>query len=319
MGRATQFFISPHVPFVTFAKLIKNHLFHLEESDESPRPFLVFGPGMRAMLMIAMSFAFILALGQFSHVNGFEWLSPSDEKGNSPEDLWLINILSSVLVFGVPAFVYANIFPMERFGYFRLNKKVNFLTVILGTLALVLLIPAFDVIVTQIENSISNPDLVDFKNQSDKIDAWAMQMPGIGSLLFCLFANALIPAVCEELFFRAGIQQILLERTRFKHLAIIGTALIFTFFHLDLFGIPVEFTAGLILGYAFYRTGSLRMTIVMHFIYNATQLVIIYLNQHNTAVKNYEFGWELVIPTTLMAIAALFFLWKRTQTSGFPS
>jgi membrane protease YdiL (CAAX protease family) len=269
---------------------------------------------MRAMMMIAMSFAFLLALGQFSHVNGFEWLSPSEEKGNLPKDLWLINILSSVLVFAVPALVYTNIFPMERFGYFRLNKKVSVVTVLLGTLALVLLIPAFDMIISLIENSISNPDLVDLKNESDKLDAWATQMPGIGSLFFCIFANALVPAICEELFFRAGIQQILIERTRFKHFAIIGTALIFTFFHLDPFGIPVEFTAGLILGYAFYRTGSLRMTIVMHFIYNATELIIIYLNQHSTTVKNYEFGWGLVIPTVLMALVSLFFFWRRTET-----
>lgn len=286
----------------------------MDDSDQpSPSPMLSFGPGMRTMLLVSLSFACILILQMFAKWETLSWLSPSIDNGYPVYYTWIAYMVYSIFVFAVPALIYANVFPMERFGYFRLGNKVSPLVVVYGVLVMLLLFPVFNEILERINNSLTNQELIDFRDENAKLNAWAYQMPGFGNFIFCLFANAFVPAVCEELFFRAGIQQILLERSRFRHVSIISTALIFTFFHLDPLSFPVIFIAGLILGYTFYRTGSLRITILMHFMFNGISLFLEYLAQHNASVRAWQPGMAVIIPCTLAAGGLFFLVWKSAK------
>lgn len=283
------------------------------------------------MLLVALSFACMGIYEWISKSGQLSWLSPSIDDGYPPHFVWIVNVIYSVLIFAVPAFIYTNAFPLERFAYFRLNTKIPKANLLFGAVAMILLFPLFNEIVTIIKSSvtITNQEFLDLIKENDKIEAWAIQMPGIGSLFLCLLANALVPAICEELFFRAGVQQILMERNRtfffhffsseneefIKHRSILATALLFTFFHFDIFSSPVIFIGGMVLGYAFYWSGSLLLTILMHFMFNATSLIIEYTAQHNASVRAWEPGILVAIPTTIMSGGLLFLLWKRTADS----
>jgi membrane protease YdiL (CAAX protease family) len=285
---------------------------------------------MRAMLLVSLSFSCILIYQMMAKSSKLGWLMPSAEHGDTAQTAWLVAILISVFVFAIPALVYANVFPQERFSYFRINRRVSPVAVLLGIIVMILLIFPMDQAAQWIQNSITNKELKDLVDAMDKDAAWTFQMPTFGSFLFCLFANAFVPALCEELLFRGGIQQILMERTRLwmlgtwlydkkmiKHSSIFITALIFTFFHSNPIAIPFIFLAGLILGYAFYWTGSLRITILMHFCFNGFSIFLDYLGQHNPAVSEWQPGIIVNAIATLGAVLFFFLLWKKTAATRF--
>lgn len=298
----------------------------MDDSEQPVRPFFTFGPRMRAMLLVSLSFSCILIYQMMSKSNHLAWLHPSQERGDTPQTVWLVNILATFFVFALPALVYANVFPMERFSYFRINRRVSPVAVLLGIMVMILIILPISEGAELIKNSISNKELKDYVDAITK-ENWSDQMPTFGSFLFCLFANAFVPALCEELLFRGGIQQILMERTRLwmlgvwsydrkmvKHSSIFITALIFTFFHSNPVAIPFIFLAGLILGYAFYWTGSLRITILMHFCFNGFSILLDYLGQHNSAIKDWQPGIAINAIATVGAVLFFYLLWRKATS-----
>jgi membrane protease YdiL (CAAX protease family) len=264
---------------------------------------------MRAMLLVALCFA---CMGIY---DGLNYLLPQQIKNLRVQTPELFVIFYDVLIFALPAVIFVNVFPLERFGYFRINKPVPWLTVLLGALSLVLLIPAHLLGAAAIERSITDPALLAYLEALRKANEGILLMPTIGSFLFWLFASGFVTAFCEELFFRAGLQQILMERTGNKFFPIIITAVLFTLFHANPVSLPFIFLAGLILGYAFYRTGSLRMTILMHFLFNGTELFLEFQAQRHLSVRLWTPGVLLASVGVMGAALCIFLLWKRTEHS----
>ncbi len=91
--------------------------------------------------------------------------------------------------------------------------------------------------------------------------------------IFCTVA--IVPAVCEELLFRGAIQGSL--GTLKKPMArIILTGILFGLFHIDPIRIPFAGVMGIILSYAYYKSGSIFVPIAMHFANNAYSAVASY-------------------------------------------
>lgn len=98
-----------------------------------------------------------------------------------------------------------------------------------------------------------------------------------GGLLLNLLIIALIPAVGEEMTFRGVLQQSLTQKMN-PHVAIILSAAIFSFIHFQFYGFLPRMFLGILLGYMFYITNSLWISILMHFANNGTAVVLYYLN-----------------------------------------
>jgi membrane protease YdiL (CAAX protease family) len=260
---------------------------------------------MRAMLLVALCFA---CMGIYSLLS---FLLPDQMTRLAAQAPQVLSVLQALLVFAVPVLIYINVFPYERFGYLRLNKPVSLLTVLIGAAALVLLIPAIELGVVAIENSFTDPKLIQFIEELKKDNV--LLMPTLGSFFVCLLVNALVPAFCEELFFRAGLQQILMERSRDRVFPIVLSALLFTFFHANPAVLPFIFLSGLLLGYAFHRTGSLGMTILMHFLFNGTELFLEFQAQRHLSVRLWTPGFALASACVMGAALCVFLLWKRTE------
>lgn len=84
--------------------------------------------------------------------------------------------------------------------------------------------------------------------------------------------------IVEELLFRGGMQGHLLRRWKNPMWAIIIPALVFGAIH----GNPAQsffaFILGLVLGWVYYRTGSLLPGMLMHFINNGTSVLLFHLS-----------------------------------------
>lgn len=104
-----------------------------------------------------------------------------------------------------------------------------------------------------------------------------LQMDHVGDLVVNLIIVALLPAIGEELLFRGIIQKELVARISNHHVAIIIASVIFSAVHLQIQGFLPKFFIGLIMGYTYYWTKSIWYPMIIHFINNGLQTVLLFL------------------------------------------
>jgi uncharacterized protein len=119
---------------------------------------------------------------------------------------------------------------------------------------------------------------------------------------------AFLPALSEELFFRAGIQKEMTEGSVNPNLAIILTAMIFSAFHMQFDGFLPRFFLGLILGYVYYWSGSLTISLVLHFFNNFILLLSAYLNPELLNSETESAMPQIPVYILLISIVSVFIL-----------
>ncbi len=95
-------------------------------------------------------------------------------------------------------------------------------------------------------------------------------------LVFNIFVIAVIPAIGEEMIFRGVIQKRFEKWFGNAHLAIWGAAAVFSAFHMQLEGFIPRMVLGAVLGYLFYWSKTLWVPILIHFVNNAIQILVMY-------------------------------------------
>lgn len=136
----------------------------------------------------------------------------------------------------------------------------------------------------------------------------SLNIPNFGVYLIYVIISCLTPAIAEEILFRGAIATGLKEKG-FK-VALIGSAIIFTFMHGNPEQTMHQFIIGLIVGYIFLKTGNIWIGIVIHFINNFTAVTISYVfsalqnNQPATEVVEaaVEYGWGNWVLDLIIAI-----------------
>ena len=97
---------------------------------------------------------------------------------------------------------------------------------------------------------------------------------GFWGIVFSLFVYVILPAVCEELFFRYA----LLGSLGGGLYGVLISALCFSLMHFNLFGTVYTFTSGLVLACAAIATGSLLLPMLLHLSMNSIAFALSYLS-----------------------------------------
>lgn len=161
------------------------------------------------------------------------------------------------------------------------------------------------------------------KSANDAIEQ-VLQMPNTFSLFLNLVVMALVPAICEEAFFRGVIQKMLIRATRNTTAGVLLGALLFSAMHFQFLEFFSRALLGIILGYLFVFSGSLWPSILAHFVYNGSQVLYFYLQQHQDAAHpSAFFANNLNIPISLAALSTFLvisgLLWmKRIKPTTWP-
>lgn len=132
-----------------------------------------------------------------------------------------------------------------------------------------------------------------------------------------------LAGVCEETLFRGPIQTGLMRRLP-KWPAIVVAALLFAAAHMDIHGIPIRTFLGILLGWVVVHTGSVFPAMVMHGIYDITQLLHVgyevrkvgvdeLLASASTAQNEPINGWVLLIAAVM--VLAGWQLLRRSATA----
>lgn len=131
---------------------------------------------------------------------------------------------------------------------------------------------------------------------------------GTGSVWLNMFLMILLPAVCEELFFRGGMLSAL-EGGGF-YSAMAATAISFALAHGDATNLIGPLAAGLFYAYVTYIAGSVRAAIWAHFICNGFSFAVSYLLTEYSAVGLWKYFIVFVI---ILFFSSLYFAMGRLE------
>ena len=180
------------------------------------------------------------------------------------------NAVGLVLGLGLAGFLLARLDSSRPAVVLRLAKPR------LGALALsVVGLAALQPIVLwlgHINSTVPLPEFIrSMEEQQLELIRWIVQ--GDGSLMVNLMLVAVVPGICEEVFFRGYIQQ-RAERSWGVAWGIAFSGVIFGVFHLRLTEALPLCALGLYMAYLVWCTGSIWVPITVHFINNAAALVL---------------------------------------------
>jgi membrane protease YdiL (CAAX protease family) len=144
-----------------------------------------------------------------------------------------------------------------------------------------------------------------------------LQAPDRSRLLWLLLLVAVVPAVCEELVFRGVLLQSLgRELTVGK--AVVLSAAVFGAFHLStetaIRFLPTMWT-GLLLGYVVWHTRSIFAGMLMHFVNNATAVLLVSSPalQHVLTGETGRPHWAVLLAAPLLLAAGVRLLPRRNE------
>jgi membrane protease YdiL (CAAX protease family) len=237
--------------------------------------------------------------------------------------LKLNQALISIAIFIVPAFLFCKAIYQNPIHFLQLQsptKSYNYLFIIF---LIILAIPVSSWLMQLNKNLHFPENYQDFETFLRGDEAFAkLQMETfinantIPQLLFNVLIVAVIPAITEEIFFRACLQNFIKMCFYNLHVSVIITAIIFSAIHGDYFGFLPRFMFGLVLGYAFAYSGNIWVSIVGHFLNNCITIVAYFIAQKHPEIAflKDDYSFPLIMPIiTGFGIVAIIFAMSKLK------
>ena len=260
------------------------------------------------LLVLAM---LSLALMVLSVVIGVA-LGVPDGGESGTRSLFIVwNAITQVFTFGLPPVIVARMYYRDEvcsFLRFDVSGR-NWLLGLAGVVVLMLLMPLTDWL------SVWN----DGWHWSGMWEAVERELRRVGEMsqtmveltlrechpLLSLLCVALVPAICEELFFRAGVQNLLQRWFKNLHAAVWVTAALFSLAHGEVFAFLPRFLLGALLGYLYVGGGSLVVNVLVHFVNNAIVVILFWLATPESGfdpMAPLGVGWTVTLACSLAAV-----------------
>jgi membrane protease YdiL (CAAX protease family) len=192
----------------------------------------------------------------------------------------LLQGLGGVVSLGIPALVFARLVqrrPQEYLGFSRYASGKQVFLVIMIIFSAILVGGALAEINEHIP--VSKALTLKFKALEDDYAKQIVAIAGmknISEYLVSLFVLAFLPALTEELLFRGCMQQVVIGLTKRPLIGILITSIVFSLAHASFYGFLPRLFLGLVLGYLFYDSKNLWLSIWAHFFNNALSLTQLY-------------------------------------------
>lgn len=267
-------------------------------------------------LLIALFIIFGAFIGVMALMGALIALAP--EWTNSIEGLLFMQGLQTIVLFGVTAFVgvwltedYVN--PLRQMS---LNKGLSVQQCFVASLFAVAALPMISMLADW-NNSMELPSFLasveemmrQMEEQAKVLTERFLQTSSVGVMFANLFVMALLPAVCEEMMFRGWLQRVLGKSVNY-HTAIWVSALVFSAIHFQFYGFIPRMLIGAALGYLYYYTGSLWMSIIAHFTNNAAAVVFAFLSYNGYTSIDFDLigtgdTWYLSVASLAVCLALI--------------
>jgi hypothetical protein len=288
-------------------------------SSSYPSPLAVLF-AMAALSFLCMTLGSgIVALT--SKLQGIDMTTLLEEFGKESPVVWRnymrgVLLINHMLTFLVPAALLGWLIYRHAWSEFlgiRHSPKPSILLIgiIFTAVAFPLAQSMFEVNRLIIEKAAWLQSLVDWESKSDDLVLGMLVMQSPWEMLFSLLVMAVVPAIGEELVFRGVVQQTIQKWIGRPNVSVFLTAFVFSLVHFQVQRFFAIFFLGLVLGYLFYWTKNLWVSIAAHFFNNAMQVVVAFFMQDKLDELNSGESGDL--PTGLILISAALFLFIGSQ------
>lgn len=241
-------------------------------------------------------------------------------------------VITSTLLFIVPVALFCRFMRPERNVFLHMGSMPHIYFLITAAACIFFALPA----VAGLEQWNQRIQLPAFfgssqewmqqkENTAEKVYMAFFEDKSMLGLFINLLVMGLVAALSEELFFRGMLQQMLMKNKINVHLAIILSAALFSAFHLQFFGFLPRFFLGIVLGYLFFITQNLWVSIAAHFFNNAFAIISVHLFSEEVAEAaqkpagpEQNIGIAFVLLSVAMVGAQLFFLQRFVNRTKLP-
>ena len=233
-----------------------------------------------------------------------------------------LQILQSVFLFIIPAFVAAYFFERDSLGYFGMKKNPGGIIILFTFLIMFACLPLINWMVSlnelmKLPASLAGMEdwMKSAEDQAARITVSFLDVHSMGGFFVNMIMIAIIPAIGEELLFRGMLQRLFGEGFRNIHIAIFVSAFLFGAIHLQFYGLLPRMMLGVMFGYLYLWTGTLWVPIIAHFVNNGAAVVVSYLSNTGVIHSDYEkFGATdnviLIVGSVLFSGALLFGIYR---------
>lgn len=191
-------------------------------------------------------------------------------------------IQQALVVFVIPALILIRTFSKNGLSQTGIGQVPPIKTGLFFIATMILFIPGINLlsgINTAAASFILSPESIFFRlyQTNESLLHIILQGTGWQDLILQIMVMAAVPAIAEELFFRACLQTYMIRFLKNKHVAIITAAAIFSILHADVFNVIPRTIMGCMFGYIYYWTGNIWIPIISHFIHNAIVVIVFFL------------------------------------------
>ncbi len=192
---------------------------------------------------------------------------------------WAI-LLQDVIIFIMPVIMTLILCAKRPISFAKLDKSPTLSNSALVILAIITAIPAMNVIIKWNESAHLPESMVALetflRNAEANAEATMSMLLGdttLTGMLISLLLVGVLTGISEEIFFRGGLQNILIALFRNHHLAIWTTAFVFSAIHMQFFGFFPRLLMGVFFGYLVWWTSSLWTSVIAHAVNNCIVVI----------------------------------------------
>jgi len=250
--------------------------------------FVLVGSSVGLTVLASLMVSVVLLLGSMSQGGGIATAEPNITI------LKISQLVITVVTFFVPVVLLSKMCGIRNTAFVKANKSFTFPLLLLVVVVIMSIQPFMNATAEwfsawSLPTSLSWLEqwLKEMEARNLELVNRFLDVHSVGALLFNIVVVAIAPAICEEFFFRGGLQQVFAEKMN-RHSAVWLTAVIFSAVHMEVSGFLPRVMLGACFGYLFVWTGTIWLPVVAHFINNLVGVLAEYLMYNHFVGKNIE-------------------------------
>lgn len=259
----------------------------LFENSSAGRKLLLFVFLSLGALVLASVFSYLITMIIWGKEVLLNLSNPDLNDSRIVEALKMMQLVNSIGGMLLPAVAFLWVADAGFFISSKKSSRINLLAAVL-TIIFILSIQPFIGLLTEWNEMMRLPaSLSGLENMLKSWEENALAVTktfvatdSVSGLLFNMLLIAVLPAISEELMFRAALGRLFQKMTGSIHWAAILSAIIFSAFHMQFYGFLPRFVLGLGLAYLFFWSGNIWWPILAHFINNGVTVFAAYLFQN---------------------------------------
>jgi membrane protease YdiL (CAAX protease family) len=298
--------------------------------NNSPASKFLIAVGM----LIVGAFVFsLVAFGLASIVYGIDAMQLQELMNDLDNPLTIsvlkmIQTISEIGTFILPALFLAYTFSTSAKNYLRLDKKARWDSVLIIFVLLIIAVPLINYL-GALNSHMELPSWMEgveqqmraSEDQAAKLTEKFLVIESSWQFIYAMIMIAVLPALGEELLFRGILQRIFSEWSGSRHTGIWATAILFSALHMQFYGFVPRLLLGVFLGYLFLWSGSLWLPIIAHFINNGAAVIASYMYRHQSLSLNpdtigTENDYPVLIVSTILTAGLIWLIYKREKKSA---